>query len=1253
LSIQRYKRSFIVRSTKGLLSLRTLPAVIVLLLFIANPLVQFGLGPFDLFGSVHGQTEPPASGDWIISDITSKTNTAITLKGNLTVKLNGRLTLDHVDLKFNSTAAMEYKLTVESGGMLYLKNTTVGSLSTQWRYTVDLKGKADIRGTTFEMGGRFLDSNTIKITYSDVLITQSIIKNASGSAIFIYPGYAPKINNNTILGGEFGIFINDNTGGLPGSNPIIANNTINETANTAIYIGEGTTPFVFGNRIFHPGNRGIHIQYTNAVVTRNYIYNADKEAAIFLYGNSNKPNPWINNNTIENCVFGFTASGPTKGRFDNNTIMSTTHNGIVLQWNTEIAIIKNKIFWSGDNGIYMRELADPMVRDNTITGNEYGIKMESRTKGTIYNNKFNGGRYGLWSSGSSPVVQSNMFSMQSVTSINMTDRYSGRDPVLLDNDISVTNIGIDITQSNPLVQGNDIMKTNLSGINLGAGASPVILGNNLTFNNGRGIWVHPGATPVIRLNSMTSNLYGMVLEAAHMTIEDNQYHFNDFAVQCDQGTDSVFHNNTFDSSTFFDFLVRGDSHPTVSSSPVNESHVAADMTSSLKIQWTVDAKVVNSKGVPEVGAMVTFRDNSNTTIVHSDKTKAGGILSNFTILEAEVTYGGIKSFGPFRVDIDKADIRNTTYLTIDRDTNVTLYFNHLPALSLTSINVIEDEPQEFDLSLFLTDSDGNIKDIMISSSSPHLTIDNVMKTMTVLYAGYQSYDIVQLNISDGISTVVQQVIVNITLVNDRPIRIKNIPEEFNVLENLGWNLNLAEYFTDEENPDLLTFTCSVPDIIIDNSSKTAYWNAEGSGMLQGVTITAWDMDGQLYVVSNPFTLSVTEVNDRPVYFNRINDSEVNEDTTWRINMMDYFTDEENKAAITFTSSDPRVHLERIGPESYYASWSPTQGDTSIVGLVITAHDASNYSLMVSTQPINLTFVPVDEPPQFIPSCLDGLQTTVYPGQTWMIILSDCFNDEENNKLNFTSNYGTQFRIYTDSYGQVRATYIAPKEATKDQLIKGLIFYATQTDGEARGKRAMTTPISFTYVVNQTITPPEPKVVFIDSKLAWYVYGSIPVAIIATAASFYTYRRVKFHKYEINDMFLIFNDGRLITHVTGSVDASALDKDILASMLTAIQDFVKESFSGREISSLKEMKYGEQNIVIERGIFAFLSIVVKGNVTEKLKDDMKDALRNIERTYANILEAWDGDNKKLGDIDENLNELVKKQPKNIIDLLRSY
>ena len=59
------------------------------------------------------------------------------------------------------------------------------------------------------------------------------------------------------------------------------------------------------------------------------------------------------------------------------------------------------------------------------------------------------------------------------------------------------------------------------------------------------------------------------------------------------------------------------------------------------------------------------------------------------------------------------------------------------------------------------------------------------------------------------------------------------------------------------------------------------------------------------------------------------------------------------------------------------------------------------------------------------------------------------------------------------------------------------------------------------------------------------------------------------------------------------------------------------------------------------------------MTEKLKDDMKEALRDIERKYANVLECWDGDNKKLADIEDQLNKMLDKQPKNLLDLLRSY
>jgi nitrous oxidase accessory protein NosD len=1224
--------------------------------FVLLFLWQLVLLSFDLMPTVQGQIEPPAQGDWIIpnNDVTLKSSTTIVMNGNVTVKAGGKLTLDSIILEFNSTFSNEYRFSVEPGGQFFMKNTTIRPVNTKWRYTIDLKGKSDIRGSTFSNGGMFLDPNTIKVSYNDILITQSRFDNANGSAIYIYPGYSPNVNNNTIFGGEFGIYMVDNPTIIPFSSPDVANNTIHDTENTAIYIGEGTTPTVFGNKIYNPGNRGIHIQYTNAKVDHNYIINATRDAGIYLYGNTIKPSPKIRNNTIENSLEGFTASGPSKGSFEDNTIKGIKDHGILLEWGSETSLFRNHISGCVNDGIFMAHVdANPLIKSNELTGNNYNVRMESGVRATLIDNTFKGGRYGIWSSQSSPIVQGNRFFNQLVSSINVTEFYYSKVPTFTNNTIRNTDIGIDITQSNPFVQNNSIWFSNTTAINIGMGSTPTILGNDIAYGKGSGLTVRPTASPDIRNNDIDQNLYGTILEGSHMDVQDNRLHGNDFAFLCELGTDSVFHNDTIIDSTFFDFLVKSGSHPTVSSSPVNKSHVAADGTSSLRIQWAVDMRIVNTKSVPEPGAIVTIYNK--TMMVYNDRAGPGGVLHRFTIDEAEVTRDGVKPFGPFQVEVQEGNARNTTILDIDHDINVTIYLNHPPSLSPLYINVIEHQPKKIWLTDYITDPDSNQKDFQFNSTSPHVTFNNTDKTMTVLYTNEQRYDTILLNISDGISTVTQPITVNITLVDDPPILLQKIPDFLDVSEDSGWIIDLLDYFTDDVNWQVLTFTASDPNIIIDNLTKTAHWNASRGGTLPNIFITAYEEHhtADLSTTSNTFTLQAITYNHPPIYLGGLKDTSVLEKHKWQIDLMDYFTDREGPDGLKFSASDTRITIRRLTPENAYASWTPGEGSSSIYNLVFTAYDSQNPGLIANSTPITLTVIPVDELPVFTPACLVNVPTIIDHDHGWQVAISDCYYDEEHDPLNFTDNHGSiDIGYKIDNYGRTWVFYIPPRDATKDQNIQ-VIFYARQISGDAKGIPVSSYPINFTYKVNQTGPPPGPTVVTIPDRIAWYLYAGIPLAIIATASIFYVYRRIKFHKYVINDVFLIFNDGRLVTHLTGSGEASKIDKDILASMLTAIQEFVKDSFSGREKSSLQEMKYGDQTIIIERGIFAYLSTVVRGNVTEKLKDDMKEALRHVEKKYATILENWDGDNKKLGKIDHSLKELIEKQPKNLFDLLRSY
>jgi len=116
---------------------------------------------------------------------------------------------------------------------------------------------------------------------------------------------------------------------------------------------------------------------------------------------------------------------------------------------------------------------------------------------------------------------------------------------------------------------------------------------------------------------------------------------------------------------------------------------------------------------------------------------------------------------------------------------------------------------------------------------------------------------------------------------------------------------------------------------------------------------------------------------------------------------------------------------------------------------------------------------------------------------------------------------------------------------------------------------------------------------------------------------------------IEDVFLIYEDGRLIAHNTRRLKPN-MDDEILTGMLTAVQDFVKDSLKSEEKGMLDEMKFGNMRIFIESGIHVKLAVVTSGTPSENLRPKMREVLRKIHNRFGSRLEKWDGDASEFTD-----------------------
>ncbi|MER8421195.1 OmpA family protein [Mesorhizobium sp. M1329] len=129
-------------------------------------------------------------------------------------------------------------------------------------------------------------------------------------------------------------------------------------------------------------------------------------------------------------------------------------------------------------------------------------------------------------------------------------------------------------------------------------------------------------------------------------------------------------------------------------------------------------------------------------------------------------------------------------------------------------------------------------------------------------------------------------------------------------------------------------------------------------------------------------------------------------------------------------------------------------------------------------------------------------------------------------------------------------------------------------------------------------------------------------------------------YRVEHVFLINrNSGLLIAHVTAD-NATSEDPQLISSMLSAIQDFVRDSFNEKEQSGLDTIRFGELRLWSEVGPFATLVAVIRGNPPEELHEIIRDVLLRIHDEYSQALEQFDGDSSQLVGVETQLQTCVE-------------
>ncbi len=113
-------------------------------------------------------------------------------------------------------------------------------------------------------------------------------------------------------------------------------------------------------------------------------------------------------------------------------------------------------------------------------------------------------------------------------------------------------------------------------------------------------------------------------------------------------------------------------------------------------------------------------------------------------------------------------------------------------------------------------------------------------------------------------------------------------------------------------------------------------------------------------------------------------------------------------------------------------------------------------------------------------------------------------------------------------------------------------------------------------------------------------------------------------YRVEQVFLIHqHTGLLLLHAR-IPQIQAEDPAMVSGMLTAIQDFARDSFHVSAGETLHTLQVGELNVWVEAGPQLALAAVIRGQAPADYRLTLQTALETIHRDQAAPLEAFDGD-----------------------------
>jgi OOP family OmpA-OmpF porin len=124
-------------------------------------------------------------------------------------------------------------------------------------------------------------------------------------------------------------------------------------------------------------------------------------------------------------------------------------------------------------------------------------------------------------------------------------------------------------------------------------------------------------------------------------------------------------------------------------------------------------------------------------------------------------------------------------------------------------------------------------------------------------------------------------------------------------------------------------------------------------------------------------------------------------------------------------------------------------------------------------------------------------------------------------------------------------------------------------------------------------------------------------------------------YRVEQIFLIHDKTGLVLYHAVAPGVSVQDPVLVSGMLSAIQNFVRDSFNAPGDEIIDSIRLGDLRVWVEPGPHAILAAVIRGHPPETLRPTLREALEKAHQDFGSALEFFDGDSSTFEGVGNDL------------------